>query len=91
MDRIRKDVIALYKSEGLSITIDTNLIETDFLHVSFNLEMENFFPYRKPSNTPLNIYFEWVKSSTFHHQTTAIDDQQTYFDPVMQRAWIQKG
>ena len=58
MDRIRKDVIALYKSEGLSITIDTNLIETDFLHVSFNLEMENFFPYRKPSNTPLNIYFE---------------------------------
>ena len=27
MDRIRKDVIALFKSEGLSITIDTNLIE----------------------------------------------------------------
>ena len=27
MDRIRKDIIALFKSEGLSITIDTNLIE----------------------------------------------------------------
>ena len=39
MDRIRKDIIALFKSEGLSITIDTNLIETDFLDVSFNLEI----------------------------------------------------
>ena len=46
MDRIRKDIIALFKSEGLSITINTNLIETDFLDVSFNLEMDNFFPYR---------------------------------------------
>ena len=46
MDRIRKDIIALLKSEGLSITIDASLIETDFLGVSFNLEMDNFFPYR---------------------------------------------
>ena len=45
-DRIRKDIIALFKSEGLSVTTDTNLIETDFLDVSFNLEMHNFFPYR---------------------------------------------
>ena len=53
MDRIRKDIITLFKSEGVSITIDTNLTETDFLDVSFNLEMDNFFPYRKPNNTPL--------------------------------------
>ena len=33
MEKIRKDIIALFKSEGLSITIDTNLIETDFLDV----------------------------------------------------------
>ena len=58
MDRINKDVIALFKSEGLSITIDTNLIETDFLVVSFNLGMDKLFPYRKPSNTPLYIYSE---------------------------------
>ena len=57
-DRIRKDIIALFKSEGLSITIDTNLIETDFLDVSFNLEMDKFFPYRKPNNTPLYIHSE---------------------------------
>ena len=56
MDRIRKDI--MFKSEGLSITINTNLIETDFLDVSFNLEMDKFFPYRKPSNTLLYIHFE---------------------------------
>ena len=58
MDKIRKDIIALFKSEGVFITIDTNLIETDFLDVSFNLEMDKFFPYRKPSNTPLYIHSE---------------------------------
>ena len=58
MDRIRKDIITLFKSEGLSITIDTNLTETDFLDVSFNLEMDKFFPYRKPNNTPLYIHSE---------------------------------
>ena len=58
MDRIRKDIIALFKSEGDFITIDTNLIETHFLDVSFNLEMDIFFPYRKPSNISLCIHSE---------------------------------
>ena len=58
MDRIRKDIIGLFKSEGVSITIDANLIETDFLDVSFNLEKEKSFPYRKPSNNPLYIHSE---------------------------------
>ena len=43
MDRIRKDIIALFNSERLSNTTDTNLIETDFLDVSFKLEMTNVF------------------------------------------------
>ena len=58
MDRIRKYIIALFKSEGLSITVDTTLIETDFLDVSFNPEVEIFFSYRKPSNNPLYIHSE---------------------------------
>ena len=62
MDRIRKDIMALFKSEGLSITIDTNLIETDLLDVSFNLEMDKFFPFREPSNNPLYIH----SSQTIH-------------------------
>ena len=62
IDRIGKDIIALIKSEGLSITIDRNLIEADFLDVSFNIEMENFFPYRKPSNT----FSTFILSQTIH-------------------------
>ena len=56
IDNIRKDVIALLKSEGLFIAINTNLIETDFLDVSFNLEMEKFLPYKKSNNIPLYIH-----------------------------------
>ena len=37
VDRLRKDIISLFNDEGLSITIAMNLIETDFLDVSFNL------------------------------------------------------
>ena len=37
VDGLKKDIISLFKDEGLSITIDTNLIETEFLDVSFNL------------------------------------------------------
>ena len=37
LDRIKKDIISIFKNEGLSITIETNLIETDFLDVTFNL------------------------------------------------------
>ena len=58
MEMIRKDIIALFKSRRLSITIDTTLIETDFLDILFNLVMDKFFPYRKPSNTPHYIHFE---------------------------------
>ena len=58
MDKIRKDIIALFKYEVLSITIDTNLIQRDFLDVSFNLEMDKVFPYRKPNNTSHYIHSE---------------------------------
>ena len=55
LDRIRKDIIALFKKEGLSITIETNLIETDFLDVTFNLAANKYFLFRKANNTPLYI------------------------------------
>ena len=55
LDRIRKDIIALFKEEGLSITIETNLIETEFLDVTFNLATKKYFPFRKANNKPLYI------------------------------------
>lgn len=55
MDKLRKQVTSLFKEEGLSITIDTNLVETDFLDVSFNISTKTFKPYRKPNNDPLYV------------------------------------
>ena len=55
LDKMRKNIITLFKNEGLGITIDTNLTETDFLDVTFNLATGKFFPYRKPNNIPLYI------------------------------------
>ena len=42
LNRTRKSIIALFKKEGLNITIETNLIETDFLDVTFNLVTKIF-------------------------------------------------
>ena len=51
--KLRKNIIATFKNEGLSITIETNLVETDFLDVTFNLLTGKYYPYNKPNNSPL--------------------------------------
>ena len=45
LDRIRKDIFALFKEEGLSILIETSLIETDFIDVT--LRQRNTFIFEK--------------------------------------------
>ena len=55
LNKMRKNIIALFKNEGLSITIETNLFETDFLDVTFNLATGKFFSFRKPNNQLLYI------------------------------------
>ena len=50
VDRLRKDIISIFKDEG------HNLIETDFLDVSFNLNTGKYFPFKKPNNAPLYIH-----------------------------------
>ena len=49
-------MIALFKNEVISITIETNLFEADFLDVNFNLATGKFFPFRKPNNQPQRGY-----------------------------------
>ena len=68
LDRTRKNIIALFKKEGLNITIETNLAETDFLDVTLNLVTGKYLPYRKPNSDPLYIN---VKSN---HPPTIIKD-----------------
>jgi len=55
IDRMRKDITSTFKSEGLNITIETNLTNTDFLNVNFDLSTGKYSPYRKPNNKPLYI------------------------------------
>ena len=68
LDKMRKNIIVLFKEEGLTITIDTNLIEIDFLDVTFNLATGKFFQFRKPNKVPLYIN---VKSN---HPSAIIKD-----------------
>ena len=53
LERMRKDIISIFKNEVLSITIETNIIETDFLDVTFNLLTGKYFLFRKVNNKPL--------------------------------------
>ena len=55
LDRLKKDITAIFKSEELKITIETNLVKTDFLDVNFDLSTGKYFPYRKPNDKPLYI------------------------------------
>ena len=54
-DRARKDIENIFKSCGLRVTIEINLLQTDFLDVTFDLPTGKFWPYRKPNNDPLYI------------------------------------
>ena len=47
---------ASFKNEALSVTIETNLVETDFLDVTFKLSTAKCYPYDKPNNAPLYIH-----------------------------------
>ena len=55
VDRLRKDLII----------IDTNLLETNFLDVPFNLNTGKYFLFKKPNSTSLYIY---IQNPTTHRQ-----------------------
>ena len=55
MERARKDIILIFKDNGLKITSECNLSITDFLDVTFDLDNGTYCPYRKPNSTPVYI------------------------------------
>ena len=65
----------ILKSLGLSIIIGTNLIETNFLDVSFNVHTGKYVPFKKPNNTPLYIHKK-IPPPTVNYQGISINDQQ---------------
>ena len=54
-DRIRKDIVGIFKELGLKITIETNLKIVNFLDITFNLVTGIHQPYIKPNDQPLYI------------------------------------
>ena len=55
-DRARKDIIAIFKLCGFTITVEINLPQMDILDVTFDLPSGKYWPYRKPINEPLYIH-----------------------------------
>ena len=49
-DRTRKKIVKIFKDTDFSIDITTNLVEVNFLDVTFNLLNETYRPYRKPND-----------------------------------------
>ena len=54
-DKIRKKIISIFKNINFKIEIVTNLIEVDFLDVTFNLENSTYRPYKKPNDKLIYI------------------------------------
>ena len=55
IERIKKSIVNIFKSNGLKITIEANLHQTDFLDVTMDLVQNQYFPYRKPNSDLLYI------------------------------------
>ena len=51
LDRLRKDIVKIFKDKQLNITIDTNLKITEFLDVTLDLDTGKYYPYKKPNDT----------------------------------------
>ena len=83
-----KQIIQIFKSCGLKITIRTNLKTVDFLDVRLDLINNTYQPYRKPnsetvyinktSNHPPNILKELPK--VINKRITDISCNQAIFD-----------
>ena len=54
-DRARKNIEKIFQSYNLKVTVETNLVITEFLDVYLDLKNDIFYPYRKPNSEPLYI------------------------------------
>ena len=54
-DKLRKDIMKVFKEMGLALTIQSNLTMVNFLDVTFNLKDGTYKPYKKPNDIPIYI------------------------------------
>ena len=50
IERKKKDIIKMFKSFGLSVTVTTNVTSANYLDVNFDLTKDIYKPYRKPND-----------------------------------------
>ena len=55
-ERIKKNIIKLLHQYGLNITAEANLVQTNFLDVTFNLKSGKYWPYHKANDQPLYVH-----------------------------------
>ena len=55
MKERKKEIIKIFKSFGLSITVTTNVTSANYLDVNFDLTKDIYKPYRKPNDEPVYI------------------------------------
>ena len=55
VERKKKELVKVFKNNGLSITVKSNLKTADFLDVHFDLVKEIYHPYKKTNDDPLYI------------------------------------
>jgi hypothetical protein len=58
LERIKKQICKVFKSNGLKITIDANKKIVNFLDVTLDLNKGTHEPYLKPNNKPLYVHNE---------------------------------
>ena len=55
IEQYRKRIIKIFKDNGLTITLQFRLHQTNYLDASFDLANNSIKPYRKPNDTPVYI------------------------------------
>ena len=55
IERIKKNISTIFQNNGLKITTESNLLQTDFLDITLNLITGKYWPYCKPGDIPFYI------------------------------------
>ena len=100
-DRTRKKIVKIFKDTDFSIDITTNLVEVNFLDVTFNLLNETYRPYRKPndelkyinvsSNHPPQIIKQLVNTindrlSTNSSSEKVFNEPKSYYENALNKS-----
>ena len=55
IERVRKEIITIFKECGISLTTKTNLKVVQFLDIELDLINNTYRPYKKPNDNPMYI------------------------------------